>query len=767
MATEEIEKHEPRHEKNSAGLEVRKCERKSKAMGRWKWGRKIPDEKSGMGSDEKSGSKQTIRREVWITRGRVTDEDLKVERRRGVVWPCEDRTASRSTQLLTSRSASPPLTILPLPIAAYRTPTPTPTPPPPTTTHARLTCIFCGSQTGIPKEMFPPYEQDKVPDVMPLPELALVRTTRGQEIAVPKLNTHQRSWIYDIGLRGEDLVSLKGSAATAFYDQVKTRAFESKAFQHKPQPEDQAEEDEISALVSAWKKNQKHESKKAQRAQPAQDDADDGEEEDHDGRAAFLRGDPKAGWRAAEQAIQKVIRNRRAAHKLKLKTSEPAQRESDGPQEQDVKESFREAPALAKLVGITAYSGRDKFRDDRHDQIHEYSKTLPGTVNAGGKFRKAEALLWTKEDQAFWDAAAAVDEDVDWAERQKLVATGFEQMVDNLHASRKFRPFVATMVMGWLNESGKVIFEWTEAVPDGIRVPETFRILNPQLVEQTLNAMYTWAEEPLKEYLATREESAKRALPVFPLSPVALDDLSHNAMVQTVTNYLKESFEAAFGEGEIPWAEIANEPERYYDATRFQLGFALAGLDLSRGQWCELGNRLAVGAGAGTLGFFRQAGGVDAPRPPPPAPSRPLTPLPRRSPARSPSPRRSPVRSPSPRRSPVRSPSPRRSPARSPSPRRSPVRSPSPRRSLARSPSPRRSPARSPSPRRSLARSPPPPPPPPAAPPRRLRGAPRNEGASGAKAVPAVAPVRETRATAAKRVAEESNDAQLKSAGGT
>ncbi|KAJ7507412.1 hypothetical protein B0H11DRAFT_2218260 [Mycena galericulata] len=388
--------------------------------------------------------------------------------------------------------------------------------------------------------MFPPYEQDKVPDVMPLPELALVRTTRGQEIAVPKLNTHQRSWIYDIGLRGEDLVSLKGSAATAFYDQVKTRAFESKAFQHKPQPEDQAEEDEISALVSAWKKNQKHESKKAQRAQPAQDDADDGEEEDHDGRAAFLRGDPKAGWRAA---IQKVIRNRRAAHKLKLKTSEPAQRESDGPQEQDVKESFREAPALAKLVGITAYSGRDKFRDDRHDQIHEYSKTLPGTVNAGGKFRKAEALLWTKEDQAFWDAAAAVDEDVDWAERQKLVATGFEQMVDNLHASRKFRPFVATMVMGWLNESGKVIFEWTEAVPDGIRVPETFRILNPQLVEQTLNAMYTWAEEPLKEYLATREESAKRALPVFPLSPVALDDLSHNAMVQTVTNYLKESFE--------------------------------------------------------------------------------------------------------------------------------------------------------------------------------------------------------------------------------
>ncbi|KAJ7746142.1 hypothetical protein DFH07DRAFT_963020 [Mycena maculata] len=254
------------------------------------------------------------------------------------------------------------------------------------------------TKSSKPKEMFKPYKPDKVPDVMPLPELALVRTTKGQDIAVPKLNDHQRSWIYDVGLRAVDLVSLKGSTATTFYNQLKTRAFENKAFQHKSQPEDRAEEDEISALVAAWKK--KHESKKKpQPVQPAQDDADEVEEEDEDGRAALLRGYSKAGV-----AIQ-----------------------------QDVKE----APALAKLVGITTYSGRDN--DDRHDEIHEYSKTLPGTTNAGGKFRKAEALLWAKEDQALWDAAAAVQEDVDWVEQQKMVATGFEQMVDNLHASRWLR----------------------------------------------------------------------------------------------------------------------------------------------------------------------------------------------------------------------------------------------------------------------------------------------------------------------------------------
>lgn len=84
--------------------------------------------------------------------------------------------------------------------------------------------------------------------------------------------------------------------------------------------------------------------------------------------------------------------------------------------EEDNHDSFREDSALARLLGITTYSGRDKFREDRRNEIFEYSKTLPGPMNAGGKSRQAEALLWAQEDQAAWDAAAAVDEDVDWVE---------------------------------------------------------------------------------------------------------------------------------------------------------------------------------------------------------------------------------------------------------------------------------------------------------------------------------------------------------------
>jgi hypothetical protein len=107
-----------------------------------------------------------------------------------------------------------------------------------------------------------------------------------------------------------------------------------------------------------------------------------------------------------KQAIQKVISNKRTAQKGKIiiKTK------------QEGGESTPEAPALAKLFGLTASTGRDKFRLDHHDDIHEYSKTLTGAMNAGGKFRHAEALMWAKEDQASWEAAATAEEDVDWVE---------------------------------------------------------------------------------------------------------------------------------------------------------------------------------------------------------------------------------------------------------------------------------------------------------------------------------------------------------------
>jgi hypothetical protein len=33
-------------------------------------------------------------------------------------------------------------------------------------------------------------------------------------------------------------------------------------------------------------------------------------------------------------------------------------------------------------------------------------------------------------------------------------------MVDSLHVSGKFRPFVATMLMGWVDPEGQVHLEW-------------------------------------------------------------------------------------------------------------------------------------------------------------------------------------------------------------------------------------------------------------------------------------------------------------------
>jgi hypothetical protein len=154
------------------------------------------------------------------------------------------------------------------------------------------------------KEMFKPYDATAVPDSMPFPELALVSATKGQEIAVPKLNQHQRSWILDIALRSVDFGSLGSkTAATQFYDNVKTDAFDAKAFQHTVQPGDQVEEAGLSALVAHWKKqnpswNQKNKKKTTTNKKSGGDDGDASEdEEDEGGRVGLLRGYTKAGWR--------------------------------------------------------------------------------------------------------------------------------------------------------------------------------------------------------------------------------------------------------------------------------------------------------------------------------------------------------------------------------------------------------------------------------------------------------------------------------------
>ncbi|KAJ6582151.1 hypothetical protein B0H19DRAFT_1370271 [Mycena capillaripes] len=472
------------------------------------------------------------------------------------------------------------------------------------------------------KEMFKPYNPADVPDIMPFPEVALVFATKSEDTARGSgFGNAGGDPVAEFVYR--DLPSLKGKAATEFYDQVKTDAFDAKAFKHTPQPQDAAEEACLPALVAAWKRQHLKKNKNDTPAAEADDGNTSDDEQDGGARRALLRGYTKAGWRSA---IQKVISNKR--------TAENNKRRVKGSKKDDAEESNSEpsAPsAMVKLLNLATYTGRDKFREDRHDEIHEYSKTLPGAINAGGKFRKAESLLWAKEDQASWEAAASSEEGVDWEARRKLVARGFKNMVNTLHTSGKFRPFVATMLMVWLGEDGKMYMDWTEAIPDGIHVCEPFQKKYAKLVGEQIDNMYEWAEKPLKDYAATREDSVKCAAPpLFPLSAEALDDISPKTLAQTVTSFLEQSYQAAFGSQEIPWTAIVSAPDEYYDTAQSPLTFAATGLaKLTRPEWYELANTLVSVAGAGTSGFFRKALLVPPPPPPPPPPPRsPPTPPP-------------------------------------------------------------------------------------------------------------------------------------------
>ncbi|KAJ7889994.1 hypothetical protein B0H13DRAFT_1887758 [Mycena leptocephala] len=403
---------------------------------------------------------------------------------------------------------------------------------------------------------------------MPFPELGGVGTTKGDEMAVPKLNEHQRSWILDVGVRGIDLPGLKGKAATEFYEKVKTDAFEAKAFKHTPQGMDGTEEARLPVLVAAWKQKC---SKKSNNSAADDDDASD-QEEDKSGRGGLL-GDTRR--RGGERRLSVTSEG------LKISNARQERRHRHHP--------IAEAPALSQLLGLVASSGRTKFREDRHDDIEEYSKTLTDAINAGAKFRKAEAIMWAEEDQASWEAQRRPTRT-----STGRMASGFKHMVDSLHASGKFHPFVATMLMGWVDEEAQVHLEWwsrVEAVPKDIRH-------TPQLVKDSLNAMYAWAEKPLKDYVATLEDSTKDAPQVFPLSAESLDDMSPKALAQTVTNFLADSYY-------IPWAAVASTPKEYYDA---EISFTSTGLvQLTVAQWYELTATLVSVAGTGTSGFFRKA----------------------------------------------------------------------------------------------------------------------------------------------------------------
>ncbi|KAJ7780739.1 hypothetical protein DFH07DRAFT_438926 [Mycena maculata] len=75
--------------------------------------------------------------------------------------------------------------------------------------------------------------------------------------------------------------------------------------------------------------------------------------------------------------------------------------------------------------------------------------------------------------------------------------------------------------------------------------------------------------------------------------------------MNVVSEFLTQSYEAAFGSQDIPWAEVAREPGKYYDTVQFPLGFPSSGLaELSRDGWYDLAETLSSVAGPGTSGFF-------------------------------------------------------------------------------------------------------------------------------------------------------------------
>ncbi|KAJ7278015.1 hypothetical protein C8J57DRAFT_1222786 [Mycena rebaudengoi] len=463
------------------------------------------------------------------------------------------------------------------------------------------------------KEMFKPYNPDSHSPTWRL---------------LPPAKARQPLWILDVGVgvHGLDWPSLKGTAATEAYNKIKNDAFNAKAFQHKPQPQDREEEATLSQLIAAWHKKSTKNGK-----QKADDNDTSDQEEDDDGCGTVLCGYSKVGW---QLVIQKVISNKCVAEQAKCKAKAS---------NLDTAGSTAEAPAFAKLVGLTAYTGCDKFSKDRHNKIQQYTASLSGKINAGGKFCKAEALLWSREDKLSWGSGGnlggggqlegAPKAHCKWLQSHGAAASHKRQVPpfhgeygDGLVGRRWVSAFQVASCLVLALIAYSLFGSRTEGVPDDVHVRGTFKAQYKKSIDNMVNDMYAWAEKPLTDYLGTHED-AKVPPPLFPLNREELDNIGPKALMQMVTSFLATSTEAAFGSQEISWAATAIEPCEYYDPAKFSCGFASTGLaDLKLGEWYELASTLMLVTGAGTQGFFRKAPATPATPPAPPVP--PVPPVP-------------------------------------------------------------------------------------------------------------------------------------------
>ncbi|KAK7050169.1 acid protease [Favolaschia claudopus] len=480
------------------------------------------------------------------------------------------------------------------------------------------------------KDNFDTYIEADVPPSMPFPSLAVVITTKNDEYAVPVLNNHQRAYLHDVALRDVDLLTGNKKENAETNEKIKTAALKSKAFQHVPQEGDETEERDLPALISAWKENEQK--KKAQRkakkngvaidtSDASATAGDDATPQDEDSRTNLLRGYRIIGW---EKAIQRVITNKRTAQTNQQR--QPSSSSSNPP-----------SRALTKLYRLAAYKGRDKFRDECHDRIFAHSQTIPGSSNPGGKFNKALAELWAKEDQAAWEAKVETgEENVNWAERQELVTEGFADMVETVNNSPQFRNFMAAMIMIWVDDDGKVSVE-CEGRPTGLEMSKTFDQQEPEVLKQLTNAFHRWAAKPLRDYIAARRPTASTPTQFFPLNASDLEKGIHlDDLKSTVLRFLGESY-TAFGVEDIPWASIATDPAAYYDVTKFSHGFPVSGpAEWKHGAWYEVAFSLAEIAGVDTDSIFfrkpspsvRGSSPLKETSQPPPSPSRERTPPP-------------------------------------------------------------------------------------------------------------------------------------------
>ncbi|KAJ8092485.1 hypothetical protein PM082_023738 [Marasmius tenuissimus] len=242
--------------------------------------------------------------------------------------------------------------------------------------------------------------------------------------------------------------------------------------------------------------------------------------------------------------------------------------------------------ALNKLIGFSSdVKPRQLFREEMKDSILEEAEKLVNTHQTA-RYSVAESQMWQKADHDKWQRKADLRYNLD--QNQEELPTLMQMFMKAVAVSGHVGPFQAFMVLSTRNSKGHVKTSMVEAGSSDSEFVKTwrpgknFKDCEEEAEKVFQNTFDKWAKSVLPSQ-ASNNGDAKDGQGEFDPSIFVEDDDGNLLfpaidMAQTppaaIALYVQRFFKLVFEKqhkADLPWTEIAESPDKFYDTTILSL----------------------------------------------------------------------------------------------------------------------------------------------------------------------------------------------------